>query len=95
MCINCDVPNNVKIGYNFMMWPDIPMNMQGYISEEAEETVIEEDVWIGINVTMTPGRTIKKRTVIGACCLPSKDFSEYSVVGGVPSKLIRSRLSCK
>ena len=60
---------------------------------EKKTTIIEDDVWIGQNVYITPGRHIKKGTIIGACCLLCKDFPEYSVVGGNPSKLIKSRLS--
>ena len=68
---------------------DITMQEQGYTP--ARQTVIGDDVWIGRQVTMTPGRKIAKGTVIGACCLLCKDFPEYSVVGGNPSRLIKSR----
>lgn len=102
--INCHVPSYTIIGNNVMMAPNcfilsqnhetsdltIPMNRQGYT--ERRVTIIEDDVWIGQNVFMTPGRYIKKGTIIGACCLLCKDFPEYSVVGGNPSKLIKSRL---
>ena len=103
--INCRVPNNTVIGDDVMMGPDctildrnhstyrtdIPMRLQGFTSEEKIKTVIGNDVWIGMNVTMTPGRNIADGTVIGACCLLCKDFPPYSIVGGNPSKLIRSR----
>lgn len=103
--INCHVPSNTIIGNNVMMAPgcfifsqnhitsdvSIPMNRQGFT--EKKITIIEDDVWIGQNVYITPGRHIKKGTIIGACCLLCKDFPEFSVVGGNPSKLIKSRLS--
>lgn len=104
--INCCIPSNTIIGNNVMMGQncyilarnhsfariDIPMNQQGFKGEGNVQTIIEDDVWIGINVMMTPGRHIKKGTIIGACCLLCKDFPEYSVVGGNPSKLIKSRI---
>lgn len=68
---------------------DIPMIKQGMSIQKV--TIIEDDVWIGRNVTFTPGRTVKKGTIVGACTLLCKDFPEYSIVGGNPSKLIRSR----
>lgn len=103
--INCHIPSDTIIGDNVMMAPNcfifsqnhetadvtIPMNRQGVT--ERRVTIIEDDVWIGQNVCMTPGRHIKKGTIIGACCLLCKDFPEYSVVGGNPSKLIKSRLA--
>lgn len=105
--INCHIPPDTIIGDYVNMGPncyilaqnhafdrtDIIMQKQGYYP--TRQTVIEDDVWIGRCVTMTPGRTIKRGSIIGACCLLSKDFPEYSVVGGNPSRLIRSRLDEK
>lgn len=102
--INCNVPNNIKIGNNVMMAPncfilpamhnfdrtDIPMGEQG--SYIAEPTIVEDDVWIGRNVMMTPKRHIKKGSIIAMGCVLTKDFPEYSIVGGYPSKLTRSRI---
>ena len=72
---------------------DIPMWRQGVA--EKKQTIIEDDVWIGRDVTMTPGRTIKKGSIIAACTVLTKDFPEYSIVGGNPSKLIKSRKNDK
>lgn len=102
--INCMVPSDIKIGNDVMMGPNCyifsqnhqtddiskPMNQQGFIKKGR--TIIEDDVWIGRDVTFTPGRYVRKGTIIGACCLLCKDFPEYSVVGGNPSKLIKSRI---
>lgn len=60
-----------------------------------KQTIIEDDAWIGRDVTMTPGRTIKKGSIIAACTMLTKDFPEYSIVGGNPSKLIKSRKNDK
>ena len=101
--VNCVVPDGIIIGENVMMGPNcyilnrnhafndvnVPMYFQGFLN--SKRTIIEDDVWIGRNVTMTPGRYVKKGTIIGACCLLCKDFPEYSVVGGNPSKFIKSR----
>ena len=101
--INCMVPSNTKIGKNVMMGPnvyilaqnhrfdrlDIPMCQQGFSPKAT--TVIEDDVWIGRDVLMTPGRTIKTGSIIAGGCVLCKDFPEYSIVGGDPSRLIKSR----
>jgi maltose O-acetyltransferase len=49
------------------------------------------DVWIGRNVSFTNGRHVYKGTIIALGCVLTKDFPEYSIVGGVPSKLIKKR----
>lgn len=103
--VNAYVPMNIKIGENVMMGPechilsqshnfertDIPMIQQGYKQTPGVRTEIGNDVWIGRQVTMTPNRKIADGTIIGACCLLCKDFPPYSIVGGNPSKLIKSR----
>lgn len=101
--INCSIPSNTKIGKFVMMGPncvilphnhkfdrtDIPMCHQGFSSKLP--TYIDDDVWIGRDVLMTPGRIIKKGTIIAGGCILCKNFPEYSIVGGNPSKLIKSR----
>ena len=69
---------------------DIPMRLQG--NTAPKYTIIEDDVWIGRNVLMTPGRHIAKGSIIAAGCVLTKDFPEYSIIGGNPGKFIRSRL---
>lgn len=59
------------------------------------QTIIEDDVWIGRDVLMTPGRVIQKGSIIAGGCVLCKNFPEYSVVGGNPSKLIKSRIDEK
>ena len=101
--IHAHVPNGTRIGNNVMMGPychilaqnhefsrtDIPMIQQG--SRPKMPAVIGNDVWIGRNVLITPGRTIKDGTIVAGGCVLCKDFPEYSIVGGNPSRLIRSR----
>lgn len=102
--INCVVPNNSIIGNNVMMGPncyvhnrnhafartDIPMIEQGF--SEYKRLVIDDDVWIGRDVTIMVGRHIHKGSIIAANCVLTKDFPEYSIVGGNPSKLIKYRI---
>ena len=102
--INCVVPSDIIIGDNVMMGPncyifstnhafdriDIPMIQQGRTIRK--QTIIEDDVWIGRNVIFTPGRLVKKGSIIGAGCVLSKDFAEYSIIGGNPSQLIKNRV---
>ncbi len=101
--MNCKVPSDIFIGNYVMMGPnvtiynakhnydrtDIPMLMQGV--SISERTIIEDDVWIGGHVIILPGRIIKKGTIIGAGSVVTKDFPEYSIIGGNPAKLIGTR----
>lgn len=56
---------------------------------EAKEIVIEDEVWIGANVTILPGVTIGRCTIIGAGSVVTKDLDSYSVYAGSPARKIR------
>jgi len=65
----------------------IPLN-------EANPLTIGNDVWIGDRVTILGGcHTIGNGAVLAAGAVVTRDVAPYSVVGGVPAKLIRMRFS--
>ena len=53
------------------------------------EVIIEDDVWIGANVTVLKGVKIGKASIIGAGSVVSKDIEPYTVNAGCPSKILR------
>ena len=52
---------------------------------------IGDDVWIGGNVVVTPGVTIATGTVVGAGAVVTGDTTPYSIVAGVPARLMGER----
>lgn len=68
---------------------EIPMIKQG--RQRYINPVIEDDVWIGRGVIILPGVRIARGTIIGAGAVVTRDTEEYSIYGGVPARLIRSR----
>lgn len=68
---------------------DIPMMRQGFKNEQVVE--IGDDCWIGDRVIILPGVHVGKGCVIGAGSVVTKDIPEYSIVAGVPARVIRSR----
>jgi len=68
---------------------DVPMIMQG--EKKGQNPIIEDDVWIGRNAIIMPGVIVGKGSIIGAGAIVTKDVEPYSVVGGVPARLIRKR----
>ncbi|MBZ5857987.1 acyltransferase [Flavihumibacter profundi] len=53
--------------------------------------IIEDDVWIGHGCSILDGITISKGTVVAAGSVVNKSTEPYSVIGGVPSRLIKYR----
>ena len=104
MGTNAVIPNGTCIGANVMMGPncyihvrnhnfariDIPIREQGY--QEYKYSTIEDDVWIGRDVSILPGRVVAKGSIVAANTVLVKNFPEYSIIGGNPSNLIKSRL---
>ena len=56
-----------------------------------QDVIIEEDVWVGANVTILKGVTIGKSSIIAAGALVIKDVPPYSIVGGVPAKVLKKK----
>lgn len=57
------------------------------------KVTIGHDVWIGHGAVILPGVTIGTGAVVGAGAVVSKDVAPYTIVGGVPARVIRRRFS--
>lgn len=53
--------------------------------------IVGDDCWLGSNAVILPGVTLATGTVVGANAVVTKNFPAYSIVAGVPAKLIGSR----
>jgi acetyltransferase-like isoleucine patch superfamily enzyme len=94
---------NVIIGSNVQVAPNCgfspyehnfeecgqPIKTQGIRS--AGDIVLEDDVWVGLGVTVLEGVNIGKGAVIGAGAVVTKDIPAYAIAVGVPAKVIRMR----
>ncbi len=101
---NCfiQVRGNVTIGNNVIFGPNVKVFSENHIFEDINipikdqgetrlDLIIEDDVWVGTNSTILGGVTIGKGSVIAANSLVNKNVEPYSVVGGVPAKLLKKR----
>lgn len=50
---------------------------------------IEQQVWIGANVTICPGVRIGRGAIVAAGAVVTKDVAPGTLVGGVPAKILR------
>lgn len=57
------------------------------------DIVIGNDVWIGYKAIILAGVKIGDGAIIGTRALVTKDVPAYSIVGGIPAKIIRRRFS--
>lgn len=66
---------------------------QPELENNNKRVKIGNDVWIGRGVTVKRGVTIGDGAIVGAGSVVTKDVAPYTIVGGVPAKLIRNRFS--
>lgn len=86
------VGNNVNISFGTTI-----LTMQ----HEAHSTIfeckvgdvtIENDVWIGAKAIILPGVILGRGSVVAAGAVVTKDVPEYSIVAGVPARVIGTRV---
>lgn len=72
-------------------WPDADTDRDFFAWRRENRVIIGHDVWIGHGATVLPGVKVGNGAVIGAGAVVSKDVAPFTIVGGVPAKLIRER----
>ena len=78
---------------------DIPGRYIDTIKDEDKlpqndaDVVFEGDNWIGMNSTILKGVTIGFGSVVAAGSVVNKSTPPYSIVGGVPAKVLRMRFT--
>jgi acetyltransferase-like isoleucine patch superfamily enzyme len=91
------IGNDVLIGQNVVLRAsnhlfsatDAAIVSQGHTGGEI---VVEDDVWIGANVVIVPGVTIGAHAVVAAGAVVTHHVNAWTVVGGVPARVISHRL---
>jgi len=66
----------------------IPLHKHGTITETI---IVGNDVWIGYEAVIMSGVKIGNGAIIGTRAVVTKDVPPYTIVGGIPAKIIRRR----
>jgi acetyltransferase-like isoleucine patch superfamily enzyme len=93
----------ITIGDNVMLAPRVSIYAENHVFDNPNITikaqgvskmdvVIEDDCWIAANVVILAGVTIGKGSVVAAGSVVNEDVPAFSVVAGVPARVIKSRL---
>ena len=61
------------------------------LPENDQDIIFEGDNWICKNACILKGVTVGKGAIVAAGAVVTKDVPPYSVVGGIPAKVIRMR----
>lgn len=77
--------NHVRIPGLFIAGVTEDIKPKGY----DKDVIVEEDVWIGCNVTLLSGVTIGRGTTVAAGAVVTKSMPPYCICGGVPARFIK------
>lgn len=93
----------ITIGNNVMLAPRVSIYAENHLFDHTHITIkeqgvkrmdviIEDDCWIAANAVILAGVTIGKGSVVAAGSVVNENIPPYSVVAGVPARVIKSRL---
>jgi acetyltransferase-like isoleucine patch superfamily enzyme len=84
------IGQNVRIApYTIIMDSDFH-DVNNHFSEGISgPIIIQDDVWLATRCTILKGVTIGRGAVVATGAVVTRDVPEYSVVAGVPAKVIR------
>lgn len=86
----CAISHNVHIDTSSNK---ADQDFSGTRKQRSGDVIIGDDVWSGVNVLINPGVTIGDNSVVGANSVVTQEVAPWSIVGGVPARLIRMKSS--
>lgn len=92
----------IKIGNNVIIGPDVKIFSENHIfssldtiiknqGESRKGVIIGNNCWIGAGVIIVDGVNLGEGCVVAAGSVVTKSFQAFSVIGGVPAKVIKIR----
>ena len=81
--------NNVKCGANTLI-TDSDWHPEDPRGGKCKPIIIEDNVWLGVNVVVLKGVKIGRNSVIGAGSVVSKDIPENVIAAGNPCCVIKT-----
>ena len=85
------IENNVNISSQVALWTEQHKYNCPHFSTTKKTIIIKEYAWISFRATILPGVTIGEGAVVAAGAVVTKDVPDYTVVAGIPAKVIGQR----
>jgi acetyltransferase-like isoleucine patch superfamily enzyme len=92
----------ISIGDRVLMGPRVTLLAENHLFDRTDAAIkdqgvvrspitIEDDCWLGACSTIVAGVTIARGSVVAAGAVVTRDVPEFSVVAGVPARVVRQR----
>jgi acetyltransferase-like isoleucine patch superfamily enzyme len=85
------IGKNVNFSTGVWVWTMQHDPQDPYFGNKTGAVVIHDYAWISSRTTILPGVTIGRGAVVAAGAVVTKDIPEYTIVGGIPAKVIGMR----
>lgn len=87
-----EIGKNVRIAPYVIIIDDDYHDIQDHFAEMSKkgDIVIEDDVWLAMSCKILKGVRIGKGSVVATGAVVTKDVPPYTVVAGVPAKVIKN-----
>ena len=96
------VRGKVKIGDDTIIGPNVTIVAENHNANDVEKEIrkqgtrrggiiIGDNCWIGAGVTILDGVEIGNGSIVAAGAVVNKNVEEYTIVGGVPAKMLKAR----
>ena len=100
--LNACLGGRIVLGNDVLVAPNVVIRSSDHVTSSVEEPIskqghsggeiiVEDDVWLGSNVTVVGGVRIGKGAVVAAGAVVTRDVDPYTIVGGVPAQFIKKR----
>ena len=85
------IGDNVSISHNVTIMTGSHDSNSKYFANKHLPISIKDYVWIGTNATILQNVTLEEGCVVAAGAVVTKNFPPYSIIAGVPAKIIGER----
>lgn len=97
--LNCTevltIGNNVRIGTQSQLWTHVASGelLEGCTLFSSLPLVLEDDVWVVGGAVISPGLTVRKRSIIMTGAVLTKSTEPSHTYAGIPAKDVTDKLS--
>lgn len=86
-----EIKNNVNVSFGTTILTLQHEPQSSFFECKGGKVVIDNDVWVGARAIILPGVKVGEGAIIAAGAVVCKDVEKYTIVGGVPAKVIGHR----
>lgn len=99
------IPSGVRMGKYVMIGPELLITGSDHVFDtpgvaiifsgrpKQKLCIIQDDVWIGSRAIIMKGVTIGRGAIVAAGAVVTRDVPPYTVVGGVPARVLKKRFT--